>query len=107
MGEVKKVACILLYKEKLSDTAKKRLKVIFENTDGFIIAEEDLRLRGPGEFLGLKQSGLPSLRIANLSRDESLLSIAKKDAEILLKNEHKPFLHLDRWLKNYELLSRA
>ena len=104
---VKESACILLYKEKLSDTAKKRLKIIFENTDGFIIAEEDLRLRGPGEFLGLKQSGLPSLRIANLSRDESLLSIAKKDAEILLKNEHKPFLHLDRWLKNYELLSRA
>ena len=104
---VKESACILLYKEKLSDTAKKRLKIIFENTDGFIIAEEDLRLRGPGEFLGLKQSGLPSLRIANLSRDESLLSIAKKDAEILLKNELKPFLHLDRWLKNYELLSRA
>ncbi len=86
---------------------KKRLKIIFKNTDGFIIAEEDLKLRGPGEFLGLKQSGLPSLRIANLSRDESLLSIAKKDAEILLKNEHSPFLHLDRWLKNYELLSRA
>jgi len=103
----KESACILLYKEKLSESAKKRLKIIFENTDGFIVAEEDLRLRGPGEFLGLKQSGLPSLRIGNLSRDETLLSLAKKDAEILLKNEHNPFLHLDRWLKNYELLSRA
>jgi ATP-dependent DNA helicase RecG len=103
----KESACILLYKKQLSDTSKKRLKIIFESSDGFIIAEEDLKLRGPGEFLGLKQSGLPSLKIGNLSRDESLLNIAKKDAEILLKNEHKSFLHLDRWLKNYKLLSRA
>ena len=74
----KKSTCMLLYGEKLSDTAKKRLRIIFDHDDGFLIAEEDLKIRGPGEFLGLKQSGLPSLRIASLERDEDILDELKR-----------------------------
>jgi ATP-dependent DNA helicase RecG len=62
-------ACILLYAQPLGETARARLKVIFENTDGFEIAREDLRLRGPGEFIGSRQSGLPLLRYADLEDD--------------------------------------
>ncbi|MGE4596376.1 MAG: ATP-dependent DNA helicase RecG [Methylophilaceae bacterium] len=103
----KEGVCILLYQKKLSGIAKQRLKIIYENIDGFKIAEEDLRLRGPGEFLGLKQSGLPSLKIGNLDRDEYLLDMAKKDADTLLNKHKNVSIHIDRWLKDYESLSRT
>ena len=61
--------CYLLFEEPLTDTAKARLKVVFENTDGFEIARQDLVIRGPGEFLGAKQSGVPLLRFADLEKD--------------------------------------
>lgn len=61
--------CNLLFEEPLSDTTKRRLKVIYETHDGFEIAREDLAIRGPGEFLGARQSGVPMLRFANLERD--------------------------------------
>jgi len=99
--------CILLYQKKLSEIAKQRLKIIYENIDGFKIAEEDLRLRGPGEFLGLKQSGLPLLKIGDLDRDEYLLDMAKKDADTLLNKHKNVSIHIDRWLKDYESLSRT
>lgn len=99
----KKSTCILLFGEKLSETAKKRLRIIFDNDDGFLIAEEDLKIRGPGEFLGLRQSGLPSLRIASLDNDEIILSEAKVDADILLSNKNKSIkTFLDCWLPNHE-----
>jgi len=103
----KESVCILLYQNNLSDIAKKRIKIIYESIDGFKIAEEDLKLRGPGEFLGLRQSGLPTLRIADLNKDEDLLNQAKEDAEILLNEEKNISLHIDRWLRDYESLSRA
>ena len=104
----KKSICILLYQKKLSNIAKQRLKIIYENIDGFRIAEEDLKLRGPGEVLGLRQSGLPSLRIADLNRDQELLSIAKKDADLLLENFSKDVpTHINRWHKNYQDLGRS
>ena len=104
----KKSICILLYKNNLSDIAKLRLKVIYENVDGFKIAEEDLKLRGPGEILGLRQSGLPSLRIADLDRDYELLNIAKSDADSLLeKNPKDVVMHIDRWHRNYQDLGRS
>jgi ATP-dependent DNA helicase RecG len=96
-----KSTCILLFQKKLSELARKRLKVIFENTDGFIIAQEDLDIRGPGEFLGVRQSGVPMLRIANLNRDFKLLEEAKRIADQLLEDyPEASHLHLKRWLSH-------
>lgn len=69
--------CVLLYQTPLGEIAKRRLKVIYENTDGFKIAQEDLLIRGPGEILGSKQSGLPDMRFANIEEDIGLLNIIK------------------------------
>jgi len=96
-------ACILLYQKPLSQTARARLKIIFENTDGFEIARADLSLRGPGEFLGVRQSGVPMLRIADLERDADLLEAAREVAERLLRES--PSMaerHLERWLRHAE-----
>ena len=96
-----KSTCILLFQKKLSELARQRLKVIFENTDGFIIAQEDLNIRGPGEFLGVRQSGVPMLRIANLNRDFKLLEEAKAVADQLLEDyPEASHLHLKRWLSH-------
>ncbi len=98
-----KSTCILLYQDnaqqRLSETARQRLKIIFENTDGFKIAQEDLKLRGPGEFLGTRQSGVPMLKIADLERDADLLQAAKDIADDLLQSAPQAVeLHLARWL---------
>jgi len=94
-----KSTCILLYQNKLSETARARLKVIYESSDGFVIAQADLHIRGPGELLGVRQSGVPMLRIADLERDIDLLEAAKAMAEKLLKQHPKEVeLHLDRWM---------
>jgi len=101
-------ACILMYQTPLSETARARLKIIFENTDGFEIAREDLRLRGPGELLGARQSGLPMLRFADLEADAPLLERARATAERMLKLE--PGLaraHLLRWLGSRHEYLRA
>ena len=71
--------CILVT-EKLNDTARERIRTLVDSHDGFHIAEMDLKLRGPGEFFGTKQSGLPSLRIANILRDQDVLEIARREA---------------------------
>ena len=71
--------CILVT-EKVNDAARERIRTLVESTDGFYIAEMDLKLRGPGEFFGTKQSGLPSLRIANILRDTEILEVARRDA---------------------------
>jgi ATP-dependent DNA helicase RecG len=71
--------CILVT-EKLGDTARERIRTLVDSSDGFFIAEMDLKLRGPGEFFGTKQSGLPSLRIANILRDQEILEIARREA---------------------------
>lgn len=96
-----KSTCILLYQNKLSETARARLKVIYESNDGFAIAQADLHIRGPGELLGVRQSGVPMLKIADLERDSDLLQAAKNQADSLLK--HYPVAvekHLDRWLSS-------
>jgi ATP-dependent DNA helicase RecG len=71
--------CILVT-EKMNDAARQRIRTLVESTDGFYIAEMDLKLRGPGEFFGTKQSGLPSLRVANILRDSEILDIARREA---------------------------
>jgi ATP-dependent DNA helicase RecG len=70
----------LLVTEKMNDTARARIRTLVESTDGFYISEMDLKLRGPGEFFGTKQSGLPSLRVANILRDGEILEIARREA---------------------------
>ncbi|MCW9032623.1 MAG: ATP-dependent DNA helicase RecG [Rhodospirillales bacterium] len=79
--------CLLLYAAPLSENARSRLKILRETEDGFRIAEEDLRLRGGGELLGTKQSGLPEFKIVDLAEHADLLEIAKKDADLLLHND--------------------
>lgn len=91
--------CVLLYHPPLSFNGKARLAVMRDHHDGFIIAEEDLRLRGPGELLGTKQSGLAQLKIADLVRDAQLLPIVKSSAELLLKEcPHVVKPLIARWL---------
>jgi ATP-dependent DNA helicase RecG len=92
-------ACVLLYQTPLSPMAKERLKVIYENTDGFEIARQDLQLRGPGELLGARQSGVPMLRFADLALDLDLLDAARDAAEVLLRDAPEVAkAHLARWL---------
>ena len=94
-----KSTCILLYQNKLSETARARLKVIYESNDGFAIAQADLHLRGPGEFLGVRQSGVPMLKIADLERDVDLLNAAKSMADKLIKDHPAEVeRHLERWM---------
>ena len=79
--------CYLMASYAQSEESRFRLKVMEETTDGFVIAEEDLKLRGPGEFLGTKQSGLPDFRLAQIIRDGKLLTAAKKRAEVILEDD--------------------
>ena len=91
--------CVLLYQGKLTPNARERLKVIYEHTDGFEIARHDLNLRGPGELLGARQSGVPMLRFADLALDLDLLDAARDAAEMLLREEPEAVkAHLARWL---------
>ena len=91
--------CILLYQNPLSQNARERLRIIFENTDGFEIARHDLRLRGPGELLGARQSGVPMLRFADLEKDADLLEAASNLApQFLREHPANAELHLQRWL---------
>ena len=83
-------SCILLADYKCSADARKRLKVMEKTTDGFVISEEDLAIRGPGDFLGTRQSGLPDFRIASIIRDARILNDAKEDAFTLTALD--PFL---------------
>jgi ATP-dependent DNA helicase RecG len=91
--------CILMYAEPLSMAAKERLQTLREVSDGFVIAERDLSLRGPGELLGAKQSGDAMLRFVDLQRDAWLIELAQQAAEQLLA-EYADLVerHLERWL---------
>jgi ATP-dependent DNA helicase RecG len=91
--------CVLLFEEPVGSVAKQRLKVIYESTDGFEIARADLAIRGPGEFLGARQSGVPLLRFADLERDADMIEPAREAAEWLLeKHPEAAAAHLARWL---------
>ena len=104
--------CILIAYYPISEEAKMRLKVMRESTDGFYIAEKDLEIRGPGEFFGTKQSGLPELKIANIIRDHKLLESARDEAFKLIEldpslsvSEHQLLKDSlkKRWQKRLEL----
>jgi len=95
--------CLLLYQTPLSFTAKKRLAVMRDTSDGFVIAEEDLKLRGPGEWLGTRQTGDLAFRIADLVRDEALMAPAREVASALLAQyPDRVERLLRRWLRGGE-----
>jgi ATP-dependent DNA helicase RecG len=100
--------CILLFGSGLSETARERLNIIFENTDGFEIARLDLRMRGPGEVLGQRQSGDPLLRFADLERDADLVLAAQQAAaELIDADPGAARAHVERWLGSRKELASA
>ena len=76
--------CILLYQYPITDQGRERLKALTDTTDGFVIAEKDLELRGPGDFFGTRQSGLPTLRVGDLVRDHLIMEEARREASAAL-----------------------
>ena len=99
--------CLLLYQKPLGQVARRRLGIMRETTDGFRIAQQDLEIRGPGEFLGARQSGLQILRFADLEQDGALIDLAADTAQKLLTGKLPDSgtiinAHLDRWLSNRE-----
>jgi ATP-dependent DNA helicase RecG len=99
--------CLLLYQNPLSEGARARLRIVFEHADGFRIAQEDLALRGPGEYLGARQSGVPLLRFADLAHDEDLLAAARAAADAMLEAcPEEAARHVRRWMSGRaELMS--
>jgi ATP-dependent DNA helicase RecG len=81
--------CILVT-GKLNEIARERIRTMVDSNDGFFIAEMDMKLRGPGEFFGTKQSGVPGLRLADLLRDVDILDLARKEARTLLEKSENP-----------------
>jgi ATP-dependent DNA helicase RecG len=105
--------CLLMAHYPMSEEAKQRLHALTETHDGFAIAERDLEIRGPGEFLGTRQAGLPELRVAHLIRDQRVLAEARRAAFALIAKD--PHLALpehavlrqalmDRWRQKFELM---
>jgi len=100
--------CVLLYRPPLSPGARERLRTMYETTDGFEIARRDLQLRGPGEFLGARQSGTALLRFADLERDDALVEAAREEADRMLEGDPRTAdAHLARWLAGREEFLRA
>jgi ATP-dependent DNA helicase RecG len=100
--------CVLMYQNPLSKTASQRLSVLRESNDGFLIAEKDLEIRGPGELLGTKQTGVADLKIANLVRDAYLVEEIKTMAEHVWQSHNTNALHLiNRWLPYRDDYSNA
>ena len=106
--------CLLMTAYPMSNEARKRLDATIETTDGFVIAERDLEIRGPGEFFGTKQSGLPDLNVANLIRDVKLLECAREEAFAIIQEDpglalpqHRPVKSAleQRWKKSLDLIS--
>lgn len=100
--------CVLLYHAPLSPTAQARLSVLRDSNDGFVIAQRDLEIRGPGELLGTRQTGLASYRIADLSRDQDLIPAAQQTALVLWQQDHRGSEALiRRWLGYREIYAQA
>ena len=100
--------CVLLYQSPLSLNAKERLQVMRESNDGFVIAETDLKLRGPGEVLGTRQTGILQFRIADIARDADLLPVVGRYAQ-QLHEQHSPIIELlvQRWITNADYYSQG
>jgi RecG-like helicase len=99
----KQSTCILLFKSSLSDSARKRLKILKSSNDGFLIAEEDLKLRGYGDLLGFQQSGQKTFRLADPIINEDLFNLAERE----IKNIEKENLNLSKYNTLLKLYDRA
>ena len=101
--------CVLLYQSPWSEESRARLKAMSETNDGFVIAEKDLQIRGPGDFFGTRQHGLPQLRAGDLTRDIALLEIAfeearrRVDERTLTPEQHQYVLHV--WERQFGLIA--
>jgi len=95
--------CILLYKSSLSENAKKRIQILKETNDGFKISDEDMRLRGYGDLLGFKQSGMQTFRLADPIINEDLFILAEKNVKIIENNNQD----LDKYIPLLKLYDRA
>jgi ATP-dependent DNA helicase RecG len=93
--------CFLLYQAPLSDDARARLDAMAETTDGFDLAERDLQLRGPGDFFGTRQAGLPTFRLVDLVRDREVLEVAGEEAEAWLTSEGRSPASLERLIEDW------
>jgi ATP-dependent DNA helicase RecG len=100
--------CCLIYQAPLSDEARERLHAMTETTDGFEIAERDLLLRGPGDFFGTRQAGIPTFRVIDLVRDRELLETARREAEDWLRSSAPTPAAtaglLESWAKRFQLI---
>jgi ATP-dependent DNA helicase RecG len=94
--------CFLLYQAPLSDEARERMKAMTETTDGFEIAERDLHLRGPGDFFGTRQAGMPTFRLIDLVRDRELLDVAHREAAAWIESAAPTPAALERLLQTWE-----
>ena len=94
--------CFLLYQSPLSEDARERLKAMTETTDGFEIAERDLELRGPGDFFGTRQAGLPTFRLIDLVRDRELLDAAQREAARWFERRRPTPAAIDKLLASWE-----
>ena len=101
-------SCVLLYRGPLSELARARLACLRDTNDGFEIARRDLELRGPGELLGTRQTGLAELKVADLVRDADLLPQVRATAEELLRSDEQGVAGLRaRWIGNAEAYGRV
>lgn len=99
----RKSACVLLYQAPLSENGKQRLAILRETNSGFVVAEKDLQIRGPGEVLGSRQTGLLQMRLADIVRDESWIPLAKKlSVELVEQDSPTVDLLVRRWLGKVE-----
>jgi ATP-dependent DNA helicase RecG len=100
--------CVLMYRPPLSERARQRLELMRETTDGFVIAQKDLEMRGPGELLGTRQAGVIDFRIADLARDNRLLPAVQRTAA-LMQQEYPQSVQplIDRWLGDKQHFRRA
>jgi ATP-dependent DNA helicase RecG len=103
--------CLLIYQAPLSEEARGRLQAMTDTTDGFVIAERDLALRGPGDFFGTRQAGVPTFRLIDLVRDRELLALAQQEAADTLETAtpSPAFLQslLERWAVRFRLIEVA
>ena len=96
--------CILLAEPK-TETGKERMKIMTETNDGFVLSEKDLELRGPGDFFGKKQSGLPEFKVADMVHDYRALEVARNDAKVFIESD--AFWKEDRFQKLRENLQQS